>query len=193
MSATAAPTNLMLHLIKTTHAGDNTPKDVGDVAWGLPALPLNRLCRPLKTKNSQAMAGSIHAPLVRIELCYSCPPACPSVLSSVLCLLAGVFLLENWSPCCYVSGWHCHCHSYYRTSPYPTPNPYVLDIDVDIQHRRTRYSLSGRWCMLPHLFLDLAYAGARAEQSTRFLLICTEEAHLRWKMPTSLWRNGYKF
>lgn len=99
VSATAASTNLMLHLIKTTHAGDKTPKDVGDVAWGLPALPLPLplLTRPAKTKNSQAMAGSIHAPLVRIELCYFCPPSslseclvfCPR--SSVLCLLAGVF------------------------------------------------------------------------------------------------------
>jgi len=78
--------------------------------------------------------------------------------SCVFCLRA--VSSESQSPCgcCYVSGYHSYSC---RRALHPIQIPmlgaicYMLDIDVDIQHRRTRYSLSGRWCMLPHLFLDL--------------------------------------
>lgn len=125
-AAAAAPTNLMLHLIKTTkdepRMPDDTPEDIAtDVACrdrGLP-LPFPPFARPA-TKNSQAMAGSIHAPLVRIELCYFCPPS-DGLYCLVLCLASCVFGLEYWvfglcllrvsqSPCgcCYVSGYHSY-------------------------------------------------------------------------------------
>jgi len=164
-AAAAASTNLMLHLIKTTkdepRMPDDTPEKIwqpmlhvgvwwGGMGWGVATPPFPPYTPA--TKNSQAMAGSIHAPLVRIELCYFCPPVRRSCL--VLCLLSCVFCLravssESQSPCgcCYVSGYHSYSC---RRALHPIQIPmlgaicYMLDIDVDIQHRRTRYSLSGR-------------------------------------------------